>query len=67
MKSMLLWIGRVAGLLGLFLCVAGVSLRIGGKFFVGEFPVGTLFIGGVAAMVLGCLALLYWLVERQRQ
>jgi hypothetical protein len=46
MNDALLWLGRLFG------------VRLAGNFKYGGFEVGTLFLGGTAAMVAGCLCLL---------
>jgi hypothetical protein len=63
MKTAVLWIGRLAVLLGLLLCALALGLRLGGTYFLGNYPVGTLFNFGVAGMVLGCAAYLVLLAE----
>lgn len=66
MNDLLLWTGRVAGLVGSVAAVVAVLLRASGVWHVGALPVGTLLNGGVAAMVLGTLAYAASLAERQR-
>ena len=63
MKTILLWIGRLAGLVGVVVFVVSLGLRLSGAFFLGGIPTGTLFNAGVGAMVLSCLAYLSQLVE----
>ena len=63
MKMALLWIGRLAGLLGVLLVTASVLRRASGAFFLGGLQIGTVLQGGIAATVLGCLAYLIALVE----
>jgi hypothetical protein len=61
---MLLWIGRVTGLVGVGLsAVAGVA-RLAGVYQLGSFQALTLLDAGTAAMVMGCLAYLASLAER---
>lgn len=67
MSNLLLWVGRLAGLAGIALCLVAVGARLGGAFWLGNFQVGTLINGGIAAMVAGCLAFLAWLVEDARR
>ncbi len=63
MQMALLWIGRLAGLLGALLVIASVLGRASGAFYVGSLQIGTVLQGGIAATVLGCLAYLVVLVE----
>lgn len=66
MSNILLWLGRIAGLIGIALCLVAIGARLGGAYWLGSFQVGTLIGGGTAAMVAGCLAFLAWLVESAR-
>jgi hypothetical protein len=43
---------------GVALCTAAAALRLTGRYWLGDFQVGTLLQIGVAGMVLGCLCLL---------
>ncbi len=56
MIKLLIWVGRIAGGLGLLLGFTAVVLRAMDTWRVGNLQVGTLFMGSVAAMVLGALA-----------
>jgi len=67
MQSLLLWIGRLAGFLGVLLVIVAALRRAGGEFFLGAFQIGTVLQGGVAVMVLSCLAYLILLVEFRRR
>ena len=64
METVLLWIGRLAGLLGVIVCLVAAGARLTGAYWIGGFQAGTLFLTGVAAMTLGCLALLLVLTMR---
>ncbi|MCB1767262.1 MAG: hypothetical protein KDJ22_14595 [Candidatus Competibacteraceae bacterium] len=64
METALLWIGRLAGAVGVVICLIAAGTRITGAFWVGGFQAGTLFLAGVAAMTFGCLALLVVLTLR---
>jgi hypothetical protein len=55
MPELLLWIGRLAGALGVLLSAAAVLARFSGAYTLGSFQVTTLLQGGTAAMVLACL------------
>jgi len=63
MQTALLWIGRLAGLLGALLVIASVLRRSSGAFYIGSLQIGTVLQGGIAATALGCLAYLIVLVE----
>lgn len=64
MEMMLLWIGRLAGVVGIVVCLIAVGSRITGAYWIGGFQTGTLFLAGIAAMTLGCLAHLMVLTAR---
>ena len=66
MDDLLLWVGRVAGVGGLLLCVLAVVMRISGHYWLGGFQVATLFQAGMAAMIAGCLSFLAVLTERSK-
>ena len=67
MSDVLLWIGRIAGVVGAVLCVVAVLVRLSGQFWVAGFQVGTVLLGGTAAMMAGCLCFLWLLTERSRR
>ena len=58
MDEVLLWLGRLLGMIGALVCVAALVNRFSGEYLLGGFQVGTVFLGGTAAMVAGCLCLL---------
>ena len=62
MNDLLLWLGRVAGVVGALLCVAAIAMR--GQYWMGGYQVGTLLLAGSAAMVGGCLCFLWILTGR---
>ena len=64
MNNLLLWLGRLAGVVGLALIVAAVGLRLTGAYWLGGFQVGTMLLGGTAALAAGCFALLLVLASR---
>jgi hypothetical protein len=66
MNSLLIWIGRVAGLLGVGAAGCAVVLRLASVWHVGGLQIGTLLNAGVAAMVLGALAYVASLAEQGR-
>ena len=66
MANLLIWIGRVAGCLGVLVCAMALGGRVTGTWSVAGMQIGTLFQFGTAAMVLGCLAYCAALAERPR-
>ena len=66
MANLLLWIGRLGGLVGLAITVIAVVARLQGLFLLGGFQVGTLLLAGIAGMVAGCLGYAAALAERPR-
>jgi hypothetical protein len=64
MNDILLWAGRLAGVIGVVTCVLALFVRISGAYTLAGFEVGTLFLGGTAAMVAGCFCLLLRMDER---
>lgn len=65
MRSLLVWVGRLGGSLGVILCAASILLRLRGFYIYAGFQVGTLFLAGIGAMLVGCLGYLAVLVERR--
>jgi len=63
MNPLLIWIGRIAGLIGLTAVGGAVLLRAAGMWYLGGLQVGTLMNAGVAAMVLGIWAYVASLAE----
>ena len=66
MTRLLLWMGRVGGVVGVILCAVAVIVRLRGDFNFDGFQVGTLLLAGMAATIFGCLGYLASLAERQR-
>jgi hypothetical protein len=66
MNNLLRWTARGAGAAGVLLCAVSFVLRVAGVWWAGGFQVGTLLQAGMAAMILGCLAYLAFLVEGAR-
>ena len=64
MNNLLLWLGRLAGVVGALVCVAAIAVRVGGQYWMGGYQVGTLLLAGSAAMVGGCLCFLWVLTGR---
>ena len=67
MESLLLWIGRIAGVIGLMLSAWAAYTRLTGAFFALGFQVGTLLLGGMTAMLTACFCLLLVLTMRSRR
>jgi hypothetical protein len=67
MESLLLWIGRIAGIAGLLLSAWAAYSRVTGAFFAGGFQIGTLLLAGMTGMLIACLCLLLVLTERTRR
>ena len=66
MQRLLLWIGRIGGVVGVIVCAIAILMRMRGVYNFAGFQIGTLLLGGVAAMVLGCLGYIAALAERRR-
>lgn len=64
MDKGLMAIGTVAGLGGALLCLVAVVVRLSGSYWLAGMQVGTLLLGGTAAMTAGCLAFLAVLARR---
>ena len=64
MNEALLWLGRVVGIIGGIVCMLAVVVRVTGHYTYAGFEIGTLFLGGTAAMVAGCLCLLLRMDKR---
>ena len=62
MNTLLVWMARAAGVVGLLLCVAAVASRFAGNYLVGSYQVGTLLLAGIAAMAAGSFLFLWVLV-----
>jgi hypothetical protein len=58
MDEVLLWLGRLMGVVGALVCAVALVVRLSGQYTFSGFEIGTLFLGGTAAMVAGCLCLL---------
>jgi hypothetical protein len=67
MESLLLWMGRIAGIVGLAISALAAYQRLTGAYFAGGFQVGTLLLAGITGMLVACLCLLLVLTERSRR
>jgi hypothetical protein len=66
MRALLIWIGRVAGIIGIAVIGVAIAARLGGAHWLGGFQVGTLLQAGMAATLLACLGYVAALAERPR-
>ena len=66
MEKLLLWIGRLGGIVGVILCAVALVARLRGVYNVAGFQVGTFLLAGVAAVLVGCLGYLAAIAERPR-
>jgi hypothetical protein len=66
MNNLLRWTARIAGVAGVVLCGVSTLARLAGLWALGGFQVGTVLQGGMAAMILGCLAYLAVLADGGR-
>ena len=67
MTSSLLAAGRLLGALGFVLMIVAGVVRLTGAYWLGGFQIGTLLLGGTAAMVAGCFLLLLALTSADRR
>lgn len=56
--------GNAAAILGIVLCGVTGLARLTGTFFLAGMELGTLFLGGIALMVLACLVKLHVLTSK---
>jgi type IV secretory pathway VirB2 component (pilin) len=56
MKKVLGVVGHVAAVVGILICLVAGLARLAGSYHCLGFEAITLFIGGIALMVMGCLA-----------
>lgn len=66
MNDLLLWLGRLAGVAGLLLCLVAVGVRLSGHYFLGGFQLGTLIQVGTAGLAAGCFGLLLSVTARSK-
>ena len=64
MESLLLWLGRLAGIVGVVLGAFAVVIRLQGMYAAGGFQTGTLLLASIASMTLGCLCYVALVAER---
>ena len=66
MHGLLIWIGRIAGLLGFLLCAVAFLSRAANTWNLGSYNIGAILQAGLTGMLLGCLAYAAHLAERPR-
>ena len=67
MESLLLWVGRIAGVAGVALSIWAAANRLSGEYFVGGFQIGTILLGGITSMLVACICFLMVLTDRVRK
>lgn len=63
MYRVLDFLGNLSGLLGLVICLVAGLARLTGRSLLLDFEAMTVFVGGIALMVAGCLAKLQTLTS----
>jgi len=53
------------GAVGVLLMTVAVIVRLGGRYTFSGYETGTLLLGGIGAVVVGCFLLLWTLIERK--
>jgi hypothetical protein len=66
MSDLLLWIGRLAGLLGVLVCAVAFAARAASVWRLGSFQVGAVLQAGLTFMLIGALAYVAYIAERRR-
>ena len=64
MRSLLVWIARLAGVLGTTTIAVAAAARLAGAYWLGGFQLGTLLQAGMAATLVACLAYMAVLAEK---
>jgi len=64
MDTLLIWIGRIAGIAGVALCGVAFVSRAVNTWTLGTFSIGAILQAGLAGMLLACLAYVAHLAER---
>ena len=64
MRTLLVWIARLAGVLGVATIVAAFGARLAGAHWLGSFQIGTILQAGMAVTLVACLAYGAILAER---
>jgi hypothetical protein len=63
MEALLLAVGRLAGGLGVLVTLAAAFARALGNYWVAGYQTGTILLGGMALMLIGCLGFLAAIVS----
>ena len=63
MRTLLVWIARLAGVLGIATIAVAFGVRLAGAHWLGSFQIGTILQVGMAAVLVACLAYVAILVE----
>jgi hypothetical protein len=64
MQILLVWIARLAGLIGVATMAVAIAARLAGAYWLWGFQLGTVLQAGMAATLAACLAYIAVLVER---
>ena len=67
MRTLLTWIGRLTGALGIVTIIAALAARLAGAYWLGGYQVGTILQAGMACVLLACLGYTAVLVEWPRR
>jgi predicted lysophospholipase L1 biosynthesis ABC-type transport system permease subunit len=67
MEGLLLLVGRIAAVAGVAACAWAIVSRFMGLYYTSGFQIGTLLMGGMAAMLLACVCFLVVLTNRSRR
>ena len=63
MRTLLMWIARLAGLTGIAMMAVALGARLAGAYWLAGFQTGTILQAGMAATLVACLAYVAILVE----
>jgi hypothetical protein len=67
MQALLMWMGRLAGIVGVVVVGVAVAGRLYGLYRLGGFEVGTILQAGMASTLIGCLGYVAALAERTQR
>jgi hypothetical protein len=67
MIDVLLWVGRLAGVLGVIVCAAAFVARAANVWHLGPFQVSAVLQAGLTFMVLGALSYAAHIAERRHE
>lgn len=67
MHPLLIWVARIAGIVGVGVTIVAIVTRLSGAYWLAGFQVGTLLQAGMAALLLACLGYVAALAERRTQ